>query len=284
MERLQEILSGLSFTGHTSEMSYTPEEMEKMRVDSFNSSDGSLHLEDDYNCATCRNKGLIMKAVEIREGYWSTTSNECKCMGVRRTIKRMQRSGLKNIIRDYTFQKFDASQSWQQTIKQAAQDYAQFPAGWFFIGGQSGAGKTHICTAICREFLLAGRVVKYMLWRDEIVKIKNAVNEGEEYTSLIDSYKKTPILYIDDLFKTGKAADGTKQKPTAADVNVAFEILNFRYNDPALLTIISSECTINDILDIDEAVGGRIFERAKTAFSLKPDRSRNYRLKGVVEL
>ena len=42
--------------------------------------------------------------------------------------------------------------------------------------------------------------------------------------------------------------------------------------------------TEDDLLDIDEAVGGRIFERAKTAFSLKPDRSRNYRLKGVVEL
>jgi hypothetical protein len=79
MDRLQEILSGLNFMGHTSK-AYTPEEMEKMRVDSFNSSEGSLHLEDDYNCSICRNKGLVMKAVEIREGYWSTTSNECKCM------------------------------------------------------------------------------------------------------------------------------------------------------------------------------------------------------------
>jgi DNA replication protein DnaC len=283
MDKLQTILAGLNFTGHTSEP-LSPAEMEQFRADSFNTSEGSLNQEDDYNCSTCRNKGLIMKAVEIRPDYWSTTSSECKCMGVRRTIKRMQRSGLKNIIRDYTFQKFDASQDWQQTIKNAAVGYAKAPAGWFFIGGQSGAGKTHICTAICREFLLSGKVVKYMLWRDEIIKIKNAVNEGEEYTSLIDSYKKTPILYVDDLFKTGKAPDGSKQKPTAADVNVAFEILNYRYNDPALMTIISSECTINDILDIDEAVGGRIFERAKTAFSLKPDRSRNYRLKGVVEL
>ena len=52
---------------------------------------------------------------------------------------------------------------------------------------------------------------------------------------------------------------------------------------PKKLTIISSECTIDDILDIDEAVGGRIFERAK-AFSLKPDKRRNYRLRGATEL
>ena len=88
---------------------------------------------------------------------------------------------------------------------------------------------------------------------------------------------------VNNLFKTGKAPDGAKQRPTAADVNAAFEILNYRYNNQKKLTIISSECTIDDILDIDEAVGGRIFERAK-AFSLKPDKRRNYRLRGATEL
>jgi DNA replication protein DnaC len=161
--------------------------------------------------------------------------------------------------------------------------YAKHPEGWFFIGGQSGAGKTHICTAICREFLMEGKEVKYMLWRDDVVKLKNAVTDPE-YESLVEKYKRVEVLYIDDLFKTGTAADGTRQRPTGADINVAFEILNFRYNDPKLLTIISSECTIDSIIDIDEATGGRIFEKAKSSFSLKPDRSRNYRLRGVTEL
>lgn len=262
----------------------SPEDMEKWKAESFNSSEGSLNAEDDYNCTVCKNKGLIMRAEQMKNGYWTTISSECKCMSVRRTIKRMQRSGLKNIIKDYTFSKFEATEQWQQTIKAAAVAYAKEPEGWFFIGGQSGSGKTHICTAICREFLLNGQAVKYMLWRDEVVKLKDLVTDYEQYTALIDSYKKVPVLYIDDLFKTGRAADGMKQRPTGGDVNVAFEILNYRYNDPKLLTIISSECTISDILDIDEAVGGRIFERAKTAFSLKPDRSRNYRLRGIVEL
>lgn len=260
------------------------EGMERWKAESFNSSEGSLNADDDYNCTVCKNKGLVMRAEQAPNGYWTTISSECKCMSVRRTIKRMQRSGLKNIIRDYTFQKYESTEEWQKTIRDAAMAYAKAPDGWFFIGGQSGAGKTHICTAICREFLLAGQAVKYMLWRDEVVKLKDLVTDYEQYTALVDSYKKVPVLYIDDLFKTGRAADGMKQRPTGGDVNVAFEILNYRYNDPKLLTIISSECTISDILDIDEAVGGRIFERAKTAFSLKPDRSRNYRLRGIVEL
>lgn len=258
-----------------------PEERAKRDAESFNASVGSLN-EDGYNCDICHNKGLIMRAVESY-GTWTTTSTVCKCMDVRATIKKMNRSGLKNIIRDYTFDKFNAVEPWQRTIKEAAKEYAKQPEGWFFIGGQSGAGKTHICTAICREFLLAGKSVKYMLWRDDIVKLKANVNEHDEYESMMASYKNVDVLYIDDLFKTGKGSDGDKQRPTAADVNIAFEILNFRYNNPKLLTVISSECTINDILDIDEAIGGRIFEKAKV-FSLKPDAKKNYRLKGVTEL
>lgn len=281
MDRIQEILSAMNYTGHTSDR--TPEEWEKMKADSYNRDPGKLNEDDGYNCKVCLNKGWIMRAGPDPRGVWTTFNSECKCQAVRRTIKRMKRSGLKNIIKDYTFDKFEATDPWQQTIKDAAMEYAKDPHGWFFIGGQSGAGKTHICTAICREFLLGGREVKYMLWRDDIVQIKQAVNDYERYTDLMDQYKKVEILYIDDLFKTGKSVDGDIQKPTGADINAAFEILNFRYNDPDKLTIISSECTINDILEIDEAVGGRIFEKAK-AFSLKPDRSRNYRLRGAMEI
>lgn len=283
MERLQEIMQKINCMGLTCK-EMTEEEWETKKADDFNSSSGTLNEEDGYNCQKCHNKGWIMRPVQLESGHWSTASRHCKCMKIRLTIKRMQKSGLKNIIKDYTFDKFHADDDWQMTIKHAAVDYAKNPDGWFFIGGQSGSGKTHICTAICREFLLAGREVKYMLWRDDVSRIKNVANDAEQREALMDQFKKVEILYIDDLFKTGRGNDGLKQRPTVADVNAAFEILNFRYNNPKLLTIISSECTINDIIDIDEATGGRIFEKAKSAFSLKPDKSRNYRLKGVVEL
>lgn len=280
MERIQEILK--KYMGNACE-SYSQEEMEKFKADSFNESEGSLNESDGYNCTVCKNKGMILRAAQTSNGSWTTISRDCKCMTVRRTIMRMERSGLKNIIRDYTFGKFDAADDWQKVIKEAAVAYAKNPEGWFFVGGQSGAGKTHICTAICRELLMDGKSVKYMLWRDDVVKLKNAVTDYEEYSRSIQQYKSVDVLYIDDLFKTGKSDKGP-QAPTAADVNAAFEILNFRYSNPKLITIISSECTINDILDIDEAVGGRIIERTKRPFSIKGDKSKNYRLKGATEL
>ena len=282
MESLDKLMQKIQYTEHTYKP-LTQEEREKSNAETFNSSSGSLNEQDGYNCDICHNKGLIMRAYQTEGGYWSTSCRDCKCMEVRRSIRKMERSGLKNIIRDYTFGKYDASEPWQQTLKEAAQAYTKHPEGWFFIGGQSGAGKTHLCTAICREFLLAGTSVKYMLWRDDVVKLKGCIREPEQYSKMMAEYKEIAVLYIDDLFKTGKSTDGEEQRPTAADINIAFEIINYRYNDPNLLTVISSECTIDSILDIDEATGGRIFERAK-AFSLNPDRAKNYRLKGVTEL
>ena len=50
--------------------------------------------------------------------------------------------------------------------------------------------------------------------------------------------------------------------PTAADVNLAYEIINYRYNNRDKITIISTELTIGGLCEIDEALGGRIRQRA----------------------
>jgi len=280
MDRLQEILQRF---GSATTFDISPRDYEQFKVDGLNNTVGSRNLEDGYECNTCKNKGFIAKLVENTDGTYSHCFADCKCVDVRNSIMRMKRSGLKDIIKDYTFDKFEATEPWQKSIKAAAMDYAKDPEGWFFLGGQSGAGKTHLCTAICREFLLAGKRVRYMLWRDDIVKIKGAVTDSEEYCKMIDEFKRVDVLYIDDLFKTGKDMYNNVQKPTAADVNVAFEIINFRYNNPGLLTIISSELSEDELIDIDEAIGGRIYERAK-AFTIGKDRSRNYRIKRAVTL
>lgn len=282
MDRLQEILARFGNTD-TSFDKMTPKEYEQFKVDGLNATEGNRHEEDGYHCNVCRNKGYIIKLAEYEDGSFHQVCCDCKCVEVRNSIMRMKRSGLKDIIKDYTFDKFQDDEPWQKSIKSAAMEYAKHPEGWFFLGGQSGAGKTHLCTAICREFLLSGRRVRYMLWRDDIVKIKGAVTDSEEYSKMIDEFKRVDVLYIDDLFKTGKAVDNSVQRPTNADINVAFEIINYRYNNPGLLTIISSELSEDELLDIDEAIGGRIYERAKS-ITIGKSRDRNYRIRKAVTL
>lgn len=283
MEGMQEIFQRIQKRLGTTFEPMSPREYEQFFVDDLNKQVGNENEIDGYNCSVCKNKAYIVKLVEKPNGTFGKEYCDCKCVEIRRSIMRMKRSGLKDIIKDYTFDKFEASEPWQQSIKAAAMDYAKNQKGWFYLGGQSGCGKTHLCTAICREFLLEGKKVIYMLWRDDIAKIKGLATYPEERQQMIDRFKQAEVLYIDDLFKTGRNPDGSDPKPTAADINAAFEIINYRYNNPSMLTIISSELNEDELLDIDEAVGGRIFERSKS-ISISKDRSRNYRIRNAVRI
>jgi DNA replication protein DnaC len=254
----------------------------QFKVDCENRKAGDLNEHDGYDCPICKNKGVIYKVDEYM-GNYKEIATKCKCDTVRRSIMRMKRSGLEDVIKEKTFARFEATETWQKVVKQEAEEYANNPDGWYFIGGQSGCGKTHICTAISREFLLKGMETYYMKWRDDVAKLKGLSLDAEEREEMISKYKNAKVLYIDDLFKTGRNPDGTEPKPTAADINIAFEIINYRYCKPDLLTIISSELSINEILDIDEATGGRICERAKVT-NISKDRSRNYRTRNAMTI
>ena len=188
-------------------------------------------------------------------------------------------------MRDYTFGKFEVSENWQKTVQNAAASYAKSPQGWFFIGGQSGCGKTHICTAICRELILQGLDVVYMLWRDEITRLKAMVTDVDKYDNNIQLFKRAEVLYIDDFFKMGRGiGNNDMQKPTMADINIAFELLNYRSINN-LQTIISSEFNIAELLEIDQALAGRIVENANPMpLVIRPDIKKNYRLKKVGEI
>ena len=265
----------------------TPEEYEQMKADAYNKQEGNLHTLDGYNCDKCKNKGYIAFVKDCGM-YYSETLMECKCMTVRAAINRLKRSGLKNIVKDYTLKKYEVREQWQASLKEAAERFIgeDVKNHWFFIGGQSGAGKTHLCTAIAVHYIKAGYDMRYMLWMDEITRIKPLANT-EEHNTLMDELKKAKVLYIDDLFKMGKDDQGNVKNPTAADVAHAFEILNYRYINPDLITIISSERTIAELCQIDEALAGRISERTKAegyCLNIKRNPERNWRLKDIQEI
>ena len=87
---------------------------------------------------------------------------------------------------------------------------------------------------------------------------------------MISKYQTCEVLLIDDLFK-GRVNE--------SDVNIIFEIINYRYLN-YLPIIVSSEFTIEKLLTFDEGVGSRIYEICKDyVVEIKKDMRNNYRLK-----
>lgn len=227
---------------------------------------GEYHL-DNVNCDKCGNTGYIVWRDGGVEGQVHT--KECECMARRRSLRRIQISGMADMFERYTFDNYKTPNRYRELIKQRAIEYTQDDNGWFYIYGQSGSGKTHICTAICAELINRGNEVYYMSWRDESVKIKAVVNDSDEYARQMKRLKTVNVLYIDDFLKGGGSN---------ADLKLAFEILNGRYNDRKLRTIISTELTLEGLMEIDEALGGRIYERSKKINYLIKAPKENWRL------
>ena len=226
----------------------------------YNSVPGGLRY---YNCSKCNNKGVI----EYITDDWDESCKVCECMKIRACYQAMDRSGIDQaMIERFSFDNFSEMQEYQTRMKHPAMRYAASDlTRWFYIGGQSGAGKTHLCTAIAKYLLGHGHEVKYVLWHDFARKTKALKYRIEEYDAYIKEVAHAEILYIDDLFKADKSTDA------------AFELLNMRYmaRKP---TIISSEMFVSDISKMDEALGSRINEMSKGFCVLvNHDSSRNYR-------
>lgn len=244
----------------------TEAEYERKKVDDYNASEGTL---TGYDCPVCHNKGLIMFL--DKEG--ERRLRDCQCMAQRRSIRYLARSGLSKVLDTYSWDRWKTPEQWQEEFVNAAKEYAAEPKGWFMAAGKPGTGKTHICTAICGDLLRKGYEVRYLLWREFTTQAKAVLTDDEAYRDLVEPYKRVPVLYLDDLFKTGKG-----QEPTTGDCNLAFELINSRYADPTKITLISTELTAERLLDIDEAIGSRIYERAKDNYFDLSNR-KNWRMK-----
>lgn len=217
-----------------------------MRARAFNERVGNL---PDLDCGICRNKGNVAEATDR-----GLVLRECECMARRRSLRRIKQSGLADALDACTMDKYKTVKDWQKDAKAAAQRYIERGRGkWFVMSGCPGSGKTHLCTAICGELLKKNIEVRYMLWRSEAPRLKALIGDREEYERIMRQYSECDVLYIDDFFK------GTI---TEADINLAFELLNNRYISRGAGTIISSEQNIQQLIDIDEAIGSRIAERA----------------------
>jgi DNA replication protein DnaC len=223
-----------------------------------------------YNCKSCRDTGMIMSVVDGRE-----VCKPCDCYYKDLNAERIKQSGLEGLIDKCTFENFDKSNDFRYQIVKRAWNNTKVD-NWFFMGGQRGCGKTHLCTAIMNEMLKQNKKIKYMMWIEDSVTLKNIMYDNpSEYNGQMNMLKNADVLYIDDLFKT----KGTNNAIVSdADVRLAFTIINSRYINNKK-TLFSTEKSMEQIMDIDDAIGSRIYEMCDESFMIciPDDDSKNYR-------
>lgn len=245
---------------------------DRAMVKYFNSREGKVN-----DCPVCLGRRWV--------NITPTLTTACDCQTRHENMRVLAASGLTEDLKRMSFERFNTPHGWQKEIKAAATKYAKDPGNdWFFIGGQVGSGKTHICSAIMTELIGSGRRAKYMVWTDEVDGIKA---NAEGFSDALDKLMDVEVLYIDDFLKTPKeqrrtansGVEWVKKPPTAGELNAAFKLINHRYNRGDRLTIFSSEFFIDDIMGYDAGLGSRIYQRCKKfRFEIGNDNNKNMRL------
>ncbi len=234
---------------------------------------GSKDEDPEYECMQCRDKGFISQKNESGVDV----VRRCDCYVIKQAKKMMKRSGISSEFQKKNFENFivDGNDQLKNAKSKAMQyvDYFQTAEhdrrNSILFSGQVGSGKTHLGTAICGELMRCGVAVVYMAYRNAVTRIKQSITDEAAYNREISQYLMARVLYIDDLLK-GKLSE--------ADVNIMYEITNYRYMNNMPM-IISTEKSPNDLLIFDEAIGSRIIEMCRGNIVHLQGKDLNYRLK-----
>lgn len=236
---------------------------------------GTNTTSSSYKCSKCKDTSWIEK-----DGAYT----RCSCYTEEYLSRLWENFGVK--IKDIKLlREYEPYNDSTKKAKDKAADYIRnfdeikdTRENGFALLGQPGAGKTHIVLAIGKALLEKKISVVYMPYLEVIKELKALAMYQEDYEKLLSRYTRAKVLIIDDLFKDKVKKGRIAAELSETDLKHIYPILNYRYLN-YLPTIISSECTPNMLLELDEALGGRILETTGKRFSLTFKDDCNYRLK-----
>ncbi len=224
-----------------------------------------------YDCPKCEDRGYTF---EIKDGY--EVAVPCECLEKKQSIEKMARSGLTEAFKQRTFKTFIVNNEWQLEAKAKAMDYSKNfkeTKASLMLSGQPGSGKTHIGVATMLRLIENNTGCVYREYISMLTDLKQTSMDEEEYIRSLEKYINPPVLFLDDFLKG---------EPTIADRKHVYKIINTRYLK-SMPMIISTEKSVQDILEFDEAVGSQIVEMCQNNIITFPRGiENNYRLRGVI--
>lgn len=150
------------------------------------------------------------------------------------------------------------------------------------LNGQVGSGKTHLLSAVANGLMREQQVPVMYFPFVEMLEAMSADNYAMK-DEIVSKAQQVEVLFLDDLFKpTSSEVRGqivTAPRATPFMQTVIQAIVNYRYlnNKPILL---SCELDFVTLLDINEALGSRLFEMCSDyVMQIDSDAHLNYRMR-----
>lgn len=228
-----------------------------------------------YNCNICKDVTLII----VKDANGNEYAKDCVCREKAISRRLMISSGISEDDAQKGFKGFNTfDEPLLVNAKNTAISYFKnFKSiederiNSMMLCGKSGRGKTTLGLAIANNLIDKGVGVRYMPYRDVVTSLKQQLASDNKYFYNDQMYKlqNARVLFIDDLLK-GKVNE--------TDINIMYEVINYRYLKRKPV-IISTEKTIEELLEFDEAIASRLIEMSKGYIVTFDDSIPNYRLR-----
>lgn len=220
-----------------------------------------------YECELCKDDGWIYS-----KENGELKAAKCKCQIQKEIEHNIENCGLTEFFKKRTFDNYAVKNDVQKNALNRAKDFVNSDSGNLLLCGQIGSGKTHLGAAALLKLAKKNNRIRYVSYSDMVRRIGDAAREEGEYFNEIGKYMHVRVLMIDDMYK------GRIQKDT--HLLYLTEIINYRY-ERGYRTIITTEKTMKQLFDIDEAIASRLFE-GSSRFVVSMDGTGNYRMSAGV--
>lgn len=241
----------------------------------------SPSTEDKYQCQECRDTGWT----QSEHGY-----ARCKCYEIDYIERLWANYGIKpkDVKKLNEYEPYDTLTS---SAKDKAINYIKKfddikgeRENSFGLFGQPGSGKTHIIVSIGAALINSKEKVPviYMPYLEAMRELKANSMDDEYYNKISSRYQRAKVLIIDDLFKDKVKKGKLMGELSDTDMKHIYPILNYRYLN-YLPTLVSTECTPNMLLNLDEALAGRILETCGDNMTVFAGQKYNWRMRKFIK-
>lgn len=226
-----------------------------MKTDSPNGN--ANQTQPSFDCPICKDQEGSFYNDDNGNEYW----RDCECIKKRQIERLMRSSQITEEFQKKTFGNFNTEGRPEvvHTAYQTARKYViDFPTikhtrqNSAALLGRPGSGKTHLIMAIANNLIQKGTEVIYFPWVEGFNELKSDFDKSNDRISRL---QRAEVLFIDDMFKG-------REKPTPYQMEQLFAIVNYRYLEN-LPILASSEKTIAEMCEFDEAIGSRINEMCR---------------------
>lgn len=225
-------------------------------------------------CPICKGAGYLRSTVTFGHPQFGKPQ-PCECkIQERKEKQRYDLSNASGVMRwssyqNANFETFDPLQTGTRSAFRQARNFAANPDGWLVLAGPCGCGKTHLAVAIAKARLDAGDTVLMQTVPDLLDYLRRTFSPKSEstYDETFQKMRDADLLVLDDF--------GAENNTPWVEEKI-FQLLNYRYNNNFMPTVITTNNTTLE--GVDERIKSRLRHRDAVEMIVMNE-AKDYRLK-----